>query len=135
VTEVIEQLEAAIVPVHIEKDNRPKKRRYLRTTLHSYSVDPVTNTQFLALPYNPRRHFAIVTTNDAAVILTKDNPTTVPIVSTAASPPPGASVHIATMGNGFPGYQYFGPDAAWIVAVSGAAATRVCVVQHIWCEE
>jgi hypothetical protein len=132
-TDIIQEIEAAIVPVRIHTDSRKESKRYLRTTLHSYSIDPVTNLTVQVLPYNPRRYRAIITSNDSGVILTKDNPSPATQTDTAAIPPQGASVHLATMAVGFPGYEYFGPDPLWAVAIAGGAATRICILQHIWC--
>jgi hypothetical protein len=132
-TEIIHEIEAAIVPVRIHTDNRKESKRYLRSTLKSYTIDPTTNLTVQVLPYNPRRYMAIVTSNDSGAILTKDNPAPASQTDSAASPPQGASLHLATMSVGFPGYEYYGPDPLWAVAITGGAATRISVIQHIWC--
>ena len=132
-TDIIGEIEAAVVGVRVVEDRRKKTRRYLRTTLKCYSIDPVNNPVVAAIPFNPNRYKVVVTTNDAGVIVTSENPGTASQTDTASSPPGGAAVHVGTMGAGFNGVTLYGPDAFWLQAITAAAATRVNVVQHIWC--
>lgn len=132
-TELITEIEAAIVPVKIKEDHRKIAKRYLRTTFKCYTIDPVNNLTAAVLPYNPRRYKAVIMTNDAGVILSADNPTPAAVTDTATLPPPGNAIHVATMAAGFSGVAVYGPDPFWLVAIVGAAATRVNVIQHIWC--
>lgn len=132
-TDIITEIEAAVVPVRIKHDNRRSKKRYLRTTIKCYSIDPVNNPVVLGIPYNVNRYKVVVTTNDAGVIVVGDNPGTVSQVDSAGSPPAGSAIHVGTMSAGFNGVTLYGPDMYWLQAITGAAATRVNVIQHIWC--
>lgn len=132
-TDIIHEIEAAVVGVKIVEDKRRSTKRYLRTTIKCYLLDPVNNPVVAAIPYNVNRYKTIITTNDAGVIVTSDNPGSTSQVDTAASPPGGAALHIATMGVGYSGATIYGPDALWLQAITGAAVTRVNVIQHIWC--
>lgn len=132
-TDIIGEIEAAVVPVRIKADNRKNKKRYLRTTLHCYSVDNVNQPTALVAPYNPRRFKVVITPNDTQVIITQDNPSQSTQTDTTAIPPAGASIRSVTAGTGFNGHTIYGPDNVWAVSITGNGAARVNVVQHIWC--
>lgn len=132
-TDIIGEIEAAIVPVRVKKDTRKEAKRYLRSTLKCYAIDNVTVPTILLAPFNPNRYSALITTNDTACVVTQDNPSPTPMVSSAAQAPIGASSHISPMGNGFEGIEIFGPDPIWAISIQGNTVTRVNVIQHIWC--
>jgi len=135
-TVIIQEAEEAledIVNVHVVKDETKPRRRYLRTTLKSYTVDNVNIPAVMVAPYNPNRSHAHIVTNDTNIVITQDNPSNSVATSAAATPPAGASVHCSTMGNGFPGIIVHGPDPIWVQSISGLGATRVSVMQHVWC--
>jgi len=136
-TEIVQQFEAAIedeiVGVHVVKDHTKPRKRYLRSTLKSYTIDNVTTPIIRVADYNPRRSHTHIFTNDANIIVSLDNPTPTSQTSAAATPPAGASIHCSTMSVGFPGVIIHGPDPIWIVSITGLGATRVSVIRHIWC--
>jgi len=128
--------EYAPARVHIvEDDTKPAKRVCYRSTLKSYSIDNVNQPTVLLAPYNAKRYVAHVTTNDTSCIITLDNPANTPVVSAAATAPTGNSIQLGTMGNGFDGYDIYGPDPIWAVSVQGNAVTRVNIVQTFYAED
>ena len=132
-TQILQELEAEIVGVQIVKDETQPVQRYLRSFMKSYTIDNVNIPTVQVAPYNPRRSHLQVFTNDTNIIVTQDNPAPTTQTSAAATPPQGASVHCSTMGNGFPGIIIHGPDPVWAVSIQGLGATRISVIQHIWC--
>lgn len=134
-TELAQELEGYIVPVKVTNNPEPAKKSKLRSTVKSYSIDPVNVPTALLAPYNPKRVMAHVTTNDTSCVISLDNPSNSPVTSTAGNAPPGNSIQLGTMGNGFDGYDIYGPDPIWAVAIVGNAVTRVNIVQTYESEE
>jgi hypothetical protein len=120
-----------LVDIEIKEDLKPKRR--LTSNIHTYEVNATNPVQQLT-GFNTMRHKVRVSSNDVSVIVTQDNPPggqSNPN-NTASLPPQGASVVLGTTGNGFPGYDIYGPDPLWAVNVQGNGNCRVEVVEHIW---
>lgn len=123
--------------VHVVRDDTkitPGKPCY-RSTLKSYSIDNVNQPVVLLAPYNAKRYKCRITTNDTSCVLTMDNPGNTTIVSAAATAPQGNSIMIGTMGNGFDGYEIYGPDNIYAQSVQGNAVTRVNIIQTFYVDE
>jgi hypothetical protein len=120
-----------IVSIAIKEDTLPRKR--LTSNIHTYLVN-AANPVVPLTAYNIMRHKVRVTSNDVAVIITQDNPPggQVNPNNTASLAPQGASVVLGSTGNGFPGYDIYGPDPLWAVNIQGNGNCRVEVVEQIW---
>ena len=120
-----------IVGITLEEDLTQKRR--LVSNAKTFSVDTVNNPVQLIVPFNPSRYKTFIVSNDTTCVVTADNPPgATPITTVGATPPPGASIVVGTTGNGFDGYEIYGPDPLWAIAIVGNTITRLDVIQTIW---
>ena len=119
-----------IVDICLEDETTPKRR--LRTQTKTYFIHPTTNPFQAVAPYNPNRYKTMIVAVDVSIVITMDLPTVTPDPTTGSLAPNGTSVVCGTTGNGFDGYDIYGPDPLWIVAILGNGNCRVDVVQTFW---
>lgn len=118
----------SIVPVEIKNwPDPPAKDPLIKSTsIKTYTIDPASTTGFRSAQitdFEPRRMRIALYVIDGAIAITTEQPITSPDVSTATAAPQGGYFPPAT-----DAYEFFGPDALWINALS--AATRVTVVKE-----
>ena len=121
---------ATPVPVEIKNWAEPIKPPYVKlTTVKTYIIDPanpnVNDRRIQITDFEPKRLRMAIQVIDAAVSLTTEVPNTTPDTSSASVAPQGRYLPPNVAG---PDYEFFGPDAFWINALS--AITRVTVTKE-----
>jgi hypothetical protein len=123
-------------PVRVSIESDSEKDRCLTTKMHSYELNNGTFPVQPILEYNPRRYKAHISSADVSIVLSQDNPPggqTSP-ANTGGLAPQGAQIVCGTLGNGFPGWDIYGPDPLWAISIQGNGNCRVMVTEHIWDE-
>lgn len=118
-----------IVDISLEDEVTPKRR--LRSFCHTYEVN-AANPIVPVVPYNVNRYKTFIVAVDVSIIVAMDLPTVGPDPANAGGLVPNTGIVCGTTGNGFDGYEFYGPDPIWIVNVQGNGNCRVNVVQTVW---
>ena len=115
------------------KGERKKEVSY-KTVIKSYEIHPTTNPLQMVAPFNPSREKCWISPVDVTIVVTNDLPPQDQIPSQTVSGgicPQGAAALLASQGNGNNGYEFYGPDALYVVAIAGNTACRVNVSQLV----
>lgn len=122
-----------IVEISLEDDFTPKKR--LRSFIRTFPLHPANNPIQLVAPFNPNRYKCTIFESDVGMIIATDLPTVVPSLTAPGVLPEGTAILSSSTGNGFDGFEFYGPDSIWVVAITGNTACRVSVIQTFWEDE
>ena len=119
------------VPVEITNWATPVKPPTVKnTTVRTYIIDPananVNDRKVQITDYEPNRLRVAIQVIDAAVALLTEVPNTTPDTSSATVAPQG--LYLPPNVGGGPIYEFFGPDAFWINALT--TVTRVTVTKE-----
>lgn len=118
-----------IVDISLEEESTPKRR--LRSFGHVYEVN-AANPIVPLVPYNVNRYKTFIVASDVSVMLTMDLPTVAPEPANTGALTPNTGIVCGTTGNGFDGYEFYGPDPIWAVNILANGNCRVNVVQTVW---
>lgn len=118
------------VDIEIREDDTQK--REIRSIIHTYRLDNVTNPVQVLVPYNVSRIMARIINVNTSVVVGRGAVPTGTSGTVAGIAPDGESIVVNTSGNGYRGQDIYGPEQIWAQSIQGNGATLVVVTTKLY---